>query len=135
MFQTRLKITLTLLALALATSFFIGPIRSAGAVSGPDFTLSANPTSQTIQRGGTAVYSIHIQALNGFAGTVTLTDMDPYIKTVPSFSSTTVTGSGDVQFSVFSNGHQTPLGTANLTVIGTSGSLQHSIQVTLTVTA
>ncbi len=135
MFQTRFKTTLTLilLALGLAASFFIGPLPRAAASSGPDFSISANPTSQTIQRGGTAVYNIHIQALNGFNGVVTLTDKDPFSKTVASFSSTTVAGSGDVQFSVFSNGHQTPIGTATLTVIGTSGSLQHSVQVSLTV--
>jgi hypothetical protein len=135
MFQTRLKTTLTLLfmAFALAASFFMGPVSRAVASTGPDFSISASPTSRTIERGGTAVYNIQIQALNGFTGTVTLTDKDPFAKTVPSFSSTTVNGSGTVQFSVFSNGHETPIGTANLTVTGTSGSLQHSVQVSLTV--
>lgn len=135
MFQTRLKTTCTLflVAFTLATSFLIGSVSKAVAASGPDFSISASPTSRTIERGGTANYDIHIQALNGFTGTVTLTDTDPFAKTVPSFSSTTVTGSGDVTFSVFSNGHQTPIGTAKLTVTGTSGSLQHSVQVSLTV--
>lgn len=135
MFHARIKTTLTLffLAFALATSFLFGSVNSATAASGPDFAISASPTSQTIERGGTANYDIHIQALNGFTGTVTLTDTDPFNKTVASFSSTTVTGSGDVQFSVFSNGHETPTGTASLTVTGTSGSLKHSVQVSLTV--
>src|SRR5579885_2973579 len=132
MVLTRLKtiFILLVLTLALTLSFFVGPLPRASA-SSPDFAISASPTSQTIERGGTAVYNIQITALNGFNGTVTLTDQDPFAKTVPSFSSTTVIGSGTVQFNVFSNGHQTPIGTATLTVTGTSGSLQHSVQVTL----
>src|SRR5947209_15662154 len=94
MFVTPLRTTLTLffLALVLATSFVSGSATpasaatGAGASSAPDFSLSANPTSQTIERGGTAVYAIHIGAINGFTGTVMLTDTDPFAKTVPFFT-------------------------------------------------
>jgi len=108
-----------------------------------DFTISASPTSATIERGGTAVYRIHIGAVNGFNGTVTLTDADPFPKTVPFFTDlagneifppVTVNGSGDLLFKVFSNGHQTPVETQTLTVTGTSGSLTHSVNVSLSVT-
>ncbi len=134
MVQTRLKtiFTLLVLTLALATSFLIWPTYSAAAASGPDFSLLANPTSRTIERGQTATYTIHVQALNGFNGTVNLTVSGVPNHDSASFTNPTVTGTGDSVLSVHSPGHESALGTATLTVTGTSGSLQHSIQVTLT---
>jgi len=145
MFRTRLTsiLTICLVIVAAVASVHLTPLSDARASSAPDFTISANPTSRTIERGGTAVYSIHIGAVNGFTGTVTLTDTDPFPKTVPFFTDlsgneifppVTVNGSGDLLFKVFSNGHQTPIETQTLTITGTSGSLQHSVQVSLSVT-
>jgi hypothetical protein len=143
-FRTRFTSILTIcfVVVALVASFHLRPLTDARASSTPDFTISASPTSRTIERGGTAVYAIHVGAVNGFTGTVTLTDTDPFPKTVPFFTDlagndifppVTVNGSGDLLFKVFSNGHQTPIGTVTLTVTGTSGSLQHSVQVSLSV--
>lgn len=138
MFQTRHKATLPLLLLvlvfALATSFLFGSVTRAAASSGPDFSISASPTSQTIERGGTAHYGIHIQALNGFNGTVNLTFTGRPNHDSGSISPASVTGTGDATFSMHSAGHQSALGTFTLTVIGTSGSLQHTVQVTYQVT-
>jgi hypothetical protein len=143
-FRTRLTSVLTIcfVAVALVASVALRPAAAARAAS-PDFTISVTPASQTIERGGTAVYRVHIGAVNGFTGTVTLTDTDPYPKTVPFFTDlsgneifppVTVSGSGDLLFKVFSNGHQTPVETRTLTVTGTSGSLTHSANVSLSVT-
>jgi hypothetical protein len=143
-FRTRLTSILTIcfVMVAMVASAHLKPVSDARA-AGPDFTISASPTSQTIERGGTAVYRIHIGAVNGFTGTVTLTDTDPFPKTVPFFTDlsgteifppVTVNGSGDLFFKVFSNGHQTPVETQTLTVTGTSGSLTHSVKVSLSVT-
>jgi hypothetical protein len=143
-FRTRLTsvLTICLVAVAVVASVSLKTPSVARAAS-PDFTISASPTSATIERGGTAVYRIHVGAVNGFTGTVTLTDTDPYPKTVPFFtdlsgndifSPVTVNGSGDLLFKVFSNGHQTPVETQTLTVTGTSGSLTHSVGVSLSVT-
>ena len=135
MFQTRLKTALKLLflTLALLTSLLIGSTTTRAASAAPDFSLSANPTARTIQRGGTATYAIHVQALNGFTGTVNLT-----VTGIPNhdsafFTNTSVTGTGDTTLNVHSAGHQSPLGTSTLTITGTSGSLQHTIQVKYTV--
>ena len=144
MFRTRLTsgLTICLVLAAVVASVFLRTTPIARAAS-PDFTITASPTSATIERGGTAVYRIHIGAVNGFTGTVTLTDTDPFPKTVPFFTDlagnqifppVTVNGSGDLLFKVFSNGHQTPVETRTLTVTGTSGSLTHSVDVSLSVT-
>ena len=114
---------------------------TSSAITGGDFSLSADPTSQTVQRGGTAVYDIHVAALNGFTGTVTLTfsgrpnhDSGLFTDTSGNLvSPATVTGSGDLLFEMRSPGHQSAIGTSTITVIGTSGSLQHTIPVTFTV--
>ena len=114
---------------------------TASAVTNGDFSLSANPTAQTVHRGGTAVYQIHVEALNSFTDTVTLTftgrpNHDSGIFTDTSgnlLSPATVTGSGDLLFDMRSPGHQSAIGTFTITIIGTSGSLQHTIPVQFTV--
>ena len=132
MFQTRLKTALKLLflTLALLTSFLIGPTNSTAASSAPDFSLSASPTTRTIPRGGDALYTIHVTALNGFTGTVNLTVTGVPNHDVGSFTNASVTGTGDTQLDLHANRTESPLGTFTLTITGTSGSLKHTIQVT-----
>ena len=67
MFRTRLTsiLTICLVIVAAVASAHLRPLSDARA-SAPDFTISASPTSRTIERGGTAVYSIHVGAVNGF---------------------------------------------------------------------
>jgi hypothetical protein len=111
------------------------------AVTSGDFSLSANPTAQTVHRGGTAIYQIHVEALNGFTGTVTLTfsgrpnhDSGFFTDTSGNFvSPATVTSSGDLLFDMHSAGHQSAIGTSTITVIGTSGGLINTIPVMYTV--
>src|SRR6185312_7836216 len=131
MFQTRLKTTLKLffLALALATSLLIGPTRSMAAT--PDFSLSASPTSRTVERGQDALYTISVTAVNGFTGTVNLAVTGVPNHDFGTFNPTSVTGAGNSQLDVHANRTESPLGTFTLTVTGTSGSLQHIVQVTI----
>ncbi len=101
----------------------------------PDFTISSNPSSLTVNAGGSAGSStITISSINGFSGTVNLAVSSPSVLTVtlstPSVSvSSTSPGSSTLTISAASNAG----GTYSVTVTGTSGALTHSTTVTVTV--
>jgi hypothetical protein len=98
-----------------------------------NFSMSATPTSQSIQQGGGAIYTVHIGAINGFNGTVnfTLAGLPPLTDTAFGGNGT-VTGSGDQTIFLFTSTGVT--GTFTITITGTSGPLQHTVQVRLTIT-
>jgi hypothetical protein len=96
-----------------------------------DFTLSATPTTASITRGGTATYTITVNALNGFNGAVTLSATNLPAKSTASFSLNPATSSSTL--TVRTNRGQTPAGTYTIVITGTSGGVTHSITVTLTV--
>jgi hypothetical protein len=139
MFQTKLKATFTLFifTLALTAPALLGhaapaPPR-APAVALPDFTISVTPTFATRKRGSGEPYTITIQALNGFNGTVnfTVTGLFPGSSQFP-VPPPPVTGSGTSGFDILTqHPPTTPQGTFTLTITGTSGSLSHSQQVML----
>jgi hypothetical protein len=135
--------TLLLLPLALAAFSLIGSARPAAAASAvapgavaaqaADFSISANPTSVTIKRGQTALYDIHVDALNGFRGSVSFTVAHVSNHDFGFYTNVPVVGTGDATLHIHSAGHQSPIGTAHVIVTGTSGGLQHSITVLYTV--
>lgn len=131
MIQGRLKtiLTLSFCVFLLAVSCLMLSSRSAQA-SPADFALSAKTTSQTIPRSQDALYTITVQG--GFTGTVNFSFTGHINHGFASFSAASVTGSGSTTFDVHS-GEDSPAGTFPLTVIGTSGSVQHAVQVTLTI--
>ncbi|HZO74427.1 MAG TPA: hypothetical protein VFB60_19650 [Ktedonobacteraceae bacterium] len=134
MFQVRCKAAFALLFLVplLALSFLMTPTHTALASSPPNFALSASPTSQTIPRDQNALYTIHVQALNGFTGTVNFSFVGHINHSAASFSPTSVTGTGNTTFDIFA-GEDAPEGTFTFTLTGTSGSLQHSLNVTVVI--
>jgi len=100
----------------------------------PDFTISANPPSQTVLQGQTASYSVNVSALNGFNSQVSLSVSglpsgangvfsDP--SATPNFASIlTVTLPTDV-----------PTASYTLTITGSGGGLTHVANLVLTVNA
>jgi hypothetical protein len=111
-----------------------GPVsneRSATPQPPPNFSLSVTPSSRSVAHGQSTTYTVTINRLNGFTGSVTLNVTGLPARTSASFSpnpaSTTST------FTV-STRPKTPRGTYPLTIKGTSGSLSHSASVTLIVT-
>jgi len=98
----------------------------------PDFSISASPSSQTVQHGSSTSYTVTIGSVNGFAGTVNFSVSGLPNRSGGSFNPTSVAGSGSSILTVTTS-HKTGVGTKVLTITGTSGSLTHSTNVTLVV--
>jgi PKD repeat protein len=97
-----------------------------------NFTVTAAPTSKTVQNGSDATYTITIAPSGGFSSTVSLS-VGPLPKFVgATFSPATVTQSGNSVLTLTTK-KQTKAGTATVTVTGSSGTLSHSVNVTLVV--
>jgi hypothetical protein len=100
--------------------------------SQPSFTISDSPASITVTRGTTGHSTVTIGAVNGFSGTVSLSVSGQGSRVTPTFSPTSVTGSGTSTLSVAVNRRATR-GTRTLTITGTSGGVSHSTTLTLTI--
>jgi hypothetical protein len=99
----------------------------AGSCAG-DFSMSVSPVSQTVKGSTAASYSVTVTASGGFSGTVTFSATGLPNGATQSFSPTAVTGSGSTVLTITA-----PLGSYNLTVTGTSGSLVHQVSAALVV--
>jgi subtilase family serine protease len=97
-----------------------------------DFSISVTPGSQTVTVGSAASYTARIGALNGFTGTVTLSANGLPTGATASFTPGSVSGSGSPAVSI-STSSTTSVGNYTVTITGTSGTRQHSANVTLVV--
>jgi|GEM_PF-738844 len=112
-------------------------------LSGPDFSISVNPSSGTVPSGPTpAVVTpnpvVTVSSLNGFNSAVSLSCSTPHTTITCSLSPTSVTppgnGSATSSLTVTANvTSATPTGSYAITVTGTAGSTQHATTFTLTV--
>jgi hypothetical protein len=100
--------------------------------SGPDFSITASPASQTVTAGAGTSYTATVAASGGFTGAVSFSVSGLPSGATASFNPTSVTGSGSSTMSV-STSASTPAGTYTLTIAGTSGALSHSTTVKLVV--
>jgi uncharacterized membrane protein len=102
----------------------------------PDFSLSAVPGNLTITQGSSATSTITVTSLNGFNGTVTLTDAVSSSQIVATLSQTIVSlssgGSVSVTLTVSASTSTSP-GSYSVTVTGASGTIAHQVQVGVTV--
>jgi hypothetical protein len=107
-----------------------GSVHGTASVSVTDYTLSASPTSRSIKRGQTTTYGVTITRLSGFTGSVAFTATGFPANTSGSFNPLSTTGT-NVTLTLSTSG-KSPRGTYSIKITGTSGSLTHSITVSLT---
>jgi hypothetical protein len=100
----------------------------------PNFTISASPTAQSVTRGLSAGYTISTAAVSGFTGTETLTLGSIPLGLTAHLSAASIATGGSTLLTVTSSSTMAA-GTYFITVTGTSGTLTHSVTVSLTVTA
>jgi hypothetical protein len=102
--------------------------------SSGDFSISATPASQSVRRGSAANYTTTVTPLNGFTGTVNLSVTGCPPHSTCSFSPNPVGPPYPASTLTVSTSRNTRTATYPLTITGTSGTLQHSTSVSLTVT-
>jgi hypothetical protein len=97
-----------------------------------DFSLSATPASQAVQPGGATSYTATVAAGTGFSGTVTFSASGLPSGASASFNPASVNASGSTTMTVSTSG-TTPPASYTVTISGSSGSVTHSVNVTLVV--
>src|SRR5207249_10327228 len=104
-----------------------------------DFSIGANPTSITLQRGTSASSTVTVTSLNGFSGTVALKDSispatsNPPVISLSSSSLALSSGGSEASTLTVTSSSSTTSCSSPVLVAGTSGSLAHSASLALTV--
>ncbi|HET9838516.1 MAG TPA: protease pro-enzyme activation domain-containing protein [Candidatus Angelobacter sp.] len=102
-------------------------------ISTPDFSISAAPSSQTINQGSPTSYTVTLNPISGYSGTVTFSASGMPAGVSASFTPVSLTGSGSTALNITTAFSTTP-GTYPLTITGTDGTLTHATSVTLVIT-
>ena len=101
-------------------------------VPGPDYSLTANPTSLSIAQGKSDTSTITVVPTNGFSAGVTLSASGLPNGVTAGFSPNPTTNGSTLTLTA--NGNAT-VGTSTVTVTGTSASLVHTTTIQLTITS
>jgi hypothetical protein len=101
----------------------------------PDFTISASPSSVTVQQGNNGTSTISTTALNGFNNAITLSATGQPSGVTVTFGTNPIPapGTGSSLMTMAVGGSVTP-GTYPITVTGVGGGITHTTTVSLTVT-
>jgi Domain of unknown function (DUF1929)/Glyoxal oxidase N-terminus len=97
-----------------------------------DFSISASPSSQTVNRGSKATYTVSVTALGPFSAAVNFSVSGLPTRTSSSFTPTSVAGSGNTTLTI-STKPRTATGIYPLTIKATGGGLTHSTTVNLVI--
>jgi subtilase family serine protease len=109
-----------------------GLINALTGPTGPNFTLSASPSSVSIAQGAHGTSTITITPLDGFSGNVSLSTSSLPTGVTSGFSPNPATTSSTLTLTASASA---ATGTSTVTITGTSGSLTATTSVSLTVTA
>jgi hypothetical protein len=96
-----------------------------------DFSLSASPTSLTLTQGQVGSYAVTITRTGGFTGAVTLSVTGQGAGTTAIFYPNPATGNSS--YLIVAESFVAATGTFTLEITGTSGTLSHTVRVTLIV--
>ncbi len=102
---------------------------------GPDFSMTVTPLSSSVTQGNSTTYTINITALNGFTGSVTLANTGCPPSSTCSYNRNPVQifAGSNTSILTVSTGGTTPTGIYSINNTGTSGSLSHYANLSLTV--
>jgi hypothetical protein len=111
----------------------IGSVNAANLVNnwpalGPNFSLSASPTSVAITQGASGTSTITVTPENGFTGTVSLSASGLPSGVTASFNPSSTAGTSVLTLTASGTA---AIGTVTVSVIGTSGSLTNQTTITL----
>ena len=101
-------------------------------VATADFSLTANPSSVSVAQGGSNTSLITVVPVNGFNGSVNLNASGLPSGVTAQFSPNPTTTTSTLTFTASATATK---GTSTVTVTGTSGSLTHTTNIQLTITA
>src|SRR5437016_5033920 len=99
---------------------------------GGDFSLAVTPSSQTVNGGADATFSVIVSAMGAFTGNVSLAASGLPSGATASFTGGPITGPRTSTLTILTT-ESTPYGSSIVTVTGTSGGMSHSATINLAV--